>query len=107
MDGATRLLLASVLALGLGGFAGPAATGESIGEVFERIRSAVVLVRTTERDVAGQGVQRFVSVAGFGSGVLIGSDGKVLTAAHLVHTASEIVVEFLDGERISARVVAS
>src|SRR3990172_3894910 len=42
-----------------------------------------------------------------GSGVLISPDGKVMTAAHVVHTADEISVEFLSGEAVGARVVAS
>jgi S1-C subfamily serine protease len=42
-----------------------------------------------------------------GSGVLISTDGKILTAAHLVHAASEVSVEFWDGQRVSARVVSS
>jgi S1-C subfamily serine protease len=39
--------------------------------------------------------------------VLISPDGKVMTAAHVVHAMDEIAVEFLGGETVSARVVAS
>jgi serine protease Do len=39
--------------------------------------------------------------------VLISSDGKVMTAAHVVHAMDEISVEFLGGETVNARVVAS
>jgi serine protease Do len=39
--------------------------------------------------------------------VLISADGKVMTAAHVVHAMDEIFVEFLGGERVPARVVAS
>lgn len=102
-----RLVVAGGLALVLAGLTGPVGAEESIGDVFERVRAAVVLVRTTERDVAKQGPQRFVSVSGFGSGVLISADGKVLTAAHLLQAASAIEVEFLGGARVAARVVAS
>ena len=42
-----------------------------------------------------------------GSGVLISPDGKVITAAHVVQTADEITAEFLGGEVVNARVVAS
>jgi len=34
-------------------------------------------------------------------------DGKVMTAAHVVQTADEIKVEFSDGKKVPARVVAS
>jgi S1-C subfamily serine protease len=42
-----------------------------------------------------------------GSGVLISSDGQVMTAAHAVHAMDEITVEFLGGEAVPARVIAS
>jgi serine protease Do len=48
-----------------------------------------------------------VSLNGLGSGVLVSSDGKALTAAHLVQTADAIVVEFAGGEVIPARVVGT
>ena len=42
-----------------------------------------------------------------GSGVLVSLDGKVMTAAHVVHAMDEIKVEFLRGETVAARVVSS
>jgi serine protease Do len=54
--------------------------------------------------VAASGQTRFNET---GSGVLISSDGKVMTAAHVVHAMDEISVEFLGGETVKARVVAS
>jgi serine protease Do len=39
--------------------------------------------------------------------VLISADGSVMTAAHVVHTMNEIKVEFMGGETVGARVVAS
>jgi S1-C subfamily serine protease len=35
------------------------------------------------------------------------ADGRVLTAAHVVHAMDDILVEFLGGEQIPARVIAS
>ena len=82
------------------------ADAETIAEIFERVHRSVVVIRALELDVpAGEGQPPTVS--SLGSGVLISSDGKVLTAAHLVHAASEISVEFWDGQRVSARVVSS
>ena len=82
---------------------------QSVGHVFRRVNPSVVVIRTKEKDVAalGQGQGQMVSVTGVGSGVLISPDGKVMTAAHVVHTADEISVEFLSGEAVGARVVAS
>jgi S1-C subfamily serine protease len=42
-----------------------------------------------------------------GSGVLISTDGEVITAAHLVQTASKVLVEFSGGEVISAQIISS
>lgn len=85
----------------------PAASeAQSLGEVFKRVNSSVVIIRTKEREVAADG-RGPVSVPGLGSGVLISTDGKVLTAAHVVHTADTITVEFLGGAVVGARVVSS
>jgi S1-C subfamily serine protease len=48
-----------------------------------------------------------VSANGLGSGVLISTDGKILTAAHLVEAADATLVEFSDGELIPARVLGA
>jgi S1-C subfamily serine protease len=78
---------------------GPAvAQTPSLGQVFKRVNPSVVIVRTKEKDTG---------TSGLGSGVLVSADGKVLSAAHVVHTADEISVEFLNGETVGARVVAS
>jgi serine protease Do len=42
-----------------------------------------------------------------GAGVLVSASGQVMTAAHVVQTLDEITVEFLGGETVPARVVAS
>lgn len=62
----------------------PPAAGQTVGQAFKRVNSSVVVVRTTEREV---GARDLVSVPGVGSGVLISPDGRVLTGAHVVHTA--------------------
>jgi S1-C subfamily serine protease len=97
-----------VLALAVLVFASVAtpASAETIGDLFERVHRSVVVIRALEMDVPaekGEGP----SISSVGSGVLISTDGKILTAAHLVHAASEITVEFWDGRRVSARVMSS
>src|SRR5712691_6820695 len=88
---------------------GPASrvTAQGLSDAFERVSRAVVTVRTTERETGPEGGRRTVSISGIGSGVLISPDGKVLTAAHVVDVASKIGVEFAEGERVGARVIAS
>jgi len=81
-----------------------AAGAQTIGEVFHQVKPAVVVIRARGREVKAGGEVRFTET---GSGVLISPDGKVMTAAHVVHSMDEINVEFLGGEIISAKVVAS
>jgi len=83
------------------------AAGESLSEVFRRVNPSVVVIRTQEREVAASGQVQPTAVAGVGSGVLITPDGKVMTAAHVVHTADEVTVEFLSGDAVKARVIGS
>jgi serine protease Do len=56
---------------------------------------------------AVDGARGLVTFTEIGSGVLISTDGKVTTAAHVVHDMDEILVEFLGGEVVPARVIAS
>ncbi len=84
----------------------PASGAEPLSRLFERAHPAVVVVYTTETVLSGSALDRPVSVAGLGSGVLIAGD-QVLTAAHVVHAADFLEVEFADGTRISADVISS
>jgi len=72
--------------------------------VFRKVAPSVVVIRAKGHEVAAGGRTRFNET---GSGVLISADGKVMTAAHVVHAMDEITVEFLGGETVKARVVAS
>jgi len=86
--------------------AGPA-WAAPLGEVFESIRPAVVLVHTIEREGPTMSRGREVALPGLGSGVIISGDGQVLTAAHVVQTADSVVVELYDGTRIPAAIIGS
>jgi len=103
MRSATVALLSAVLV----GAAPASATAQSLSEVFKRVNPAVVVVHTEEKEIPNSPGMEPVSVAGLGSGVLVSPDGQVLTAAHVVQIADVIVVEFLTGEFLQARVVSS
>jgi serine protease Do len=96
----------SLVALAVAVLSAPVpASAQSAGAVFEKVNASVVVVKAKGRDVsAGSGLVGFNEI---GSGVLISADGKVMTAAHVVHAMDEITVEFLGGETVSARVTAS
>ena len=83
---------------------GSLASAETLGEVYRRVNPSVVVIRARGQEVTEGGVARFKEV---GSGVLIAADGKTATAAHVVHLMHAITVEFLGGEPIPARVIAS
>lgn len=50
---------------------------------------------------------QLVNIAGLGSGVLVDTDGKVMTAAHVVQTADSVRVEFPGDMLVNARIIAS
>lgn len=99
---AAVLLGFSLLFLGLAG------SGESqtVGEVFKKVVPSVAVIRARGREVSAQSGGK-VSFKEIGSGVLISADGKVMTAAHVVHAMDEITVEFLGSDPVRARVIAS
>jgi len=82
------------------------AAGEPLEDVFQRVQTSVVTLYTTAetgvRDASG-GAQ---TESGVGSGVLL-EDGRIFTAAHVVHSADSVVVEYVDGTRVAASVIGS
>jgi serine protease Do len=94
----TALLVVVTLSLPM------AVEAQSPGDVFRKVTPSVVVIRAKGSEVTAAGQVRFTET---GSGVLISPDGKVMTAAHVVHSMNEISVEFLGGETVSAKVVAS
>jgi S1-C subfamily serine protease len=95
---------AAALALTLLAVAPSVTSGETLGEAYRRVNPAVVVIRARGQEVEAAGMVRFREI---GSGVLITPDGKVATAAHVVHSMHEIMVEFLGEEPVKARVIAS
>jgi len=95
---------AATLALALL-FAAPSlGEGEPLSDTYLRVSTSVAVIRARGQEVTADGTVSFREV---GTGVLISADGKVATAAHVVHTMSDIMVEFLGSEPVAARVIAS
>ena len=104
-QGATRRLVIALCAFGV--LAAPGGGGaEPLSDVFDQVQRSVVVIRSLERDVA-QGGDGATAVVSQGSGVLVSADGLVMTAAHLVHAASAVEVQFLTDGAVPARIVAS
>ena len=86
-------------------FAAPSpGEGESLSDAYRRVSTSVAVIRARGQEVTAEGTVAFREI---GSGVLISSDGKVATAAHVVQTMENITVEFLGEEPVPARVIAS
>lgn len=82
--------------------------GQAISQLYEEANKAVVLIKTSEPVIYGQGQPKFMfDVKKIGSGFVVSKEGDIMTASHVVQTAEEIVVKFFDGEEIPATVVSS
>ena len=80
------------------------AASQSLNEVYRRVSTSVVVIRAQGSEITAGGEVRFKEI---GSGVLISPDGLVATAAHVVQTMENIMVEFLGEEPVRARVIRS
>lgn len=79
----------------------------TISELFLQVDQAVVEIITAQKVVADQGPARMVTADSIGSGFLISTDGRIITAAHVVQLADALSVRFVNGESFKARVLAS
>lgn len=76
-------------------------TDSTIAKVAARLANSVVTISTTVSDDFGGG-------RGVGTGVVLTSDGQILTNAHVVEDASEVVVRFAgETEPRVAKILAS
>lgn len=80
---------------------------QQLRELFSKSNPSVVVIKTLEKKISSVSQAGLVSLPGLGSGVLVSNDGKVLTAAHVVQAADYVSVEFKDGNRVLAHVIAS
>lgn len=78
----------------------------TIEEVFNSVQSSVVTLWVQEETAVRDAQGRAQMMSGNGSGVLL-EGGRILTAAHVVHTSDKVTVEYVDGTRAPARVIGS
>lgn len=76
-------------------------------QLYKTWLPSVVTLHTFEDKVVDGQVVYAKKPNGLGSGVIISKQGMIVTAAHVVHSADGLFVEFSDGERRSAKVVSS
>ena len=81
---------------------------QPLEDVFDQIKASVVTLNTLSRAIdATSGDKVLAASTGLGSGVLIDTEGHIMTAAHVVQTADAILVTLADGSRIEAEVISS
>lgn len=81
---------------------------QSISRLYERAIKSVVLIKTWQPEIIGKGqMKNMVSLQGIGSGFVVSKEGKIMTASHIVGSASLIRVVFSDGEEVPAKVLYS
>ena len=96
-DSTTQITSAPVVVAENDGLSG----GSLIAQVAERLANSVVTISTTVDDDFGGG-------RGVGTGVVLTSDGEILTNAHVIEDATEVVVRFAgETEPRVAKILAS
>ena len=85
----------------------PALFARDVSTIYDQVARSVVEIHVEQLVVKGTQEKEFVLIPSQGSGVLISTDGKVITVAHLVQSADTVTIQTGSGERIPARVIAS
>ena len=80
-------------------------SAQQLRDSFRRVKSSVVVVHSRDPRPTDSNRPGDVADSGLGSGVLISSDGKILTAAHVVAGEDRLVIEFANEEWVPAKVV--
>jgi len=84
------------------------ANGQDLTAIFEKVSPSVVQIQTKEKEVVGKGnMKQTVTAEGLGSGILISSEGLIITAAHVVQTAEDVKVVFKNEEVIPAKIIST
>jgi S1-C subfamily serine protease len=88
--------------------ASPSAGPLSVSEVYQTLLPSMVLIQTT-RDVNSAGARdaKAMTRSATGTGVIVNSDGAILTAAHVVEGADAIKLTYADGTASKAVVAGA
>lgn len=80
------------------------AEAQDVSALFEQLDPSVVTIEVTEYKIKNQ---QLSASGGLGSGVIISTDGLILTAAHVVDSANEVSVKLQNGTSYPADVLSS
>lgn len=77
---------------------------QDVSELFEQLDPSVVTIEAAEYKIKNLQLSTFV---GLGSGVIISTDGLILTASHVVESANKVTVKLQNGTSFPADVLSS
>lgn len=83
------------------------AYAQQLRDSFRHVKPSVVVVHSSEPKPTDSNRPGELADSGLGSGVLISSDGKILTAAHVVAGEDRLVIEFANDEWVPAKVIST
>lgn len=86
------------------------ASAQDVSKLYKKVNPSVVTIMVEEKEVVTDQLtmtKAMVTRAGLGSGVVISASGEIMTAAHVVEAAENIMVQFLNGDEVPAHVVTS
>ncbi len=97
-----KLILLTIL------FAFSNVNSQKLADLYKQVNSSVVVIDiiSVAPEKSGNQVE-LVAQASQGSGVLISDDGLIWTAAHVVQSAEEVQIEFIDGDVYQGNVLGS
>ena len=97
-----------IISLAIALFIGTLTNAQSLSELYKKVNSSIVVIKTQSNTSAGLGDKKKVNTEeGLGSGVLISDDGLIWTASHVVHSAEKIAIKFTDGDIYEAEVLST
>lgn len=83
-------------------------SSQNLPKLYEKVNSSVVFIDIESFDYSEVLFSQKVNTEeSLGSGVLVGEEGYIWTAAHVIQSAEKITVEFTDGDKYEAEVIAS
>lgn len=85
----------------------PGLSANPIGKIYKNVNPSVVVIHTVERGRSKTEPNKTATEIGLGSGVVVSSEGLIITAAHVVQVADAVEVKFIDGTIIGAQVVGT
>jgi len=83
---------------------------QDVSKLYNKVNPTVVTILVEEKEVVTDQAtmtKAMVTTAGLGSGVVVSADGEIMTAAHVVEAAENVMVKFLNGDKVPAKVVTS